>query len=59
MEGRARSIPGWYELDWGRVERGRSLYQPLDEPKLVLDAIEPLAANMAAALAWLEMTRSS
>ncbi|MEM9561087.1 MAG: AAA family ATPase [Actinomycetota bacterium] len=59
VDGRVRGIPGWYELDWSEVERGRSLYQPLDEPKLVLDAIDPLAANVAAAKDWLAATRRS
>lgn len=59
VDGRARGIPGWYELDWSTVERGRSLYQPLDEPKLVLDAVNPLADNVAAAKEWLTATRRS
>jgi len=53
VEGRRREIPGWYELDWERVARGRELYLPLAEPKLVLDAVVPVAENLAAALAWL------
>jgi predicted kinase len=47
VEGRRRDIPGWYELDWPRVERGRSGYEPLAEPKLVLDAVQPFDANLA------------
>jgi predicted kinase len=44
--GRARNIPGWYELEWERVERTRSLYEPLSEPKVVIDAVDPLDANL-------------
>ena len=47
VEGRRRDIPGWYELDWGRVERGRLLYQPLREPKVVIDAVDPPDQNLA------------
>jgi hypothetical protein len=49
VEGRMRAIPGWYELTWADVERGRQRYEPLPEPKLVLDAIEPLEHNIARA----------
>ncbi len=27
VEGRERAIPGWYELTWDQVERGRNLYR--------------------------------
>lgn len=47
VEGRRRDIPGWYELDWNRVEQGRSLYQPLREPKVVIDAVAPPDQNLA------------
>jgi predicted kinase len=49
VEGRTRAIPGWYELDWDHVEQARAGYVPMAEPKLVLDAIAPLADNVAAA----------
>jgi predicted kinase len=52
IEGRSRDIPGWYELTWERVERGRNLYPPLAATKLVLDSINPLADNVAEALAY-------
>ena len=29
VDGRARAIPGWYELAWPQVERGRRNYVPL------------------------------
>lgn len=44
--GRQRRIPGWYELDWDRVERGRQLYEPLPEPKVVIDAVESIDDNL-------------
>lgn len=46
VEGRSRSIPGWYELTWEDVERSHTNYVPLAEPKLVLDAVAPLAENL-------------
>lgn len=47
VEGRRRDIPGWYELTWDRVERGRSVYEPLREPKVVIDAVRPPEENLA------------
>ena len=46
VEGRLRGIPGWYELEWDQVARGRAHYQPLAEPKLVLDAALPVLDNL-------------
>lgn len=54
VEGRDRGIPGWYELEWERVQRGRELYTPLHEPKIVIDAINPLDTNVASAMAWIQ-----
>jgi predicted kinase len=47
MEGRDRSIPGWYELTWTAVERSHVNYAPLADPKVVIDSITPLAENLA------------
>ena len=52
VEGRVRAIPGWYELTWADVERGRQRYELLPEPKLVLDAMEPLDRNLSRAMAF-------
>jgi predicted kinase len=52
IEGRSRDIPGWYELAWEAVERGRRLYPPLSVDKLVLDSMNPLANNLAEAFAY-------
>jgi predicted kinase len=46
VEGRRRDIPGWYELDWEWVERGRQRYEPLSEPKAVIDAVNPPEDNL-------------
>ncbi len=45
--GRTRGIPGWYELRWESVAKSRSTYQPLPGEKLVVDAVDPLADNLA------------
>lgn len=50
---RSRDIPGWYELTSSDVERSRSVYVPLDEPKLVIDAVRPLQENLADVRAFL------
>lgn len=46
IHGRQRRIPGWYELDWDHVERGRRLYEPLPDPKAVVDAVDDLDHNV-------------
>lgn len=57
VEGRARSIPGWYELTWENVERSRVNYVPLEEPKLVIDAVAPLDENLALVRRYLSDAR--
>jgi hypothetical protein len=52
IDGRQREIPGWYELTWESVERSRNLYPPLASDKLVLDSVNPLADNVAEAIAF-------
>ena len=46
VHGRERRIPGWYELEWDHVEKGRQLYEPLPEPKLVIDAVNSIDQNL-------------
>lgn len=46
IDGRERRIPGWYELAWDRVRNGRELYEPLTEPKVVVDAIASVDENL-------------
>lgn len=55
IEGRDRGIPGWYELEWARVAAGRERYQPLNEPKLMLDAVRAADANLATAVDWIRL----
>src|SRR5436190_802217 len=45
IEGRTRSIPDWYELRWEDVVRCHSNYEPLAEPKLVIDVVAPFDDN--------------
>jgi predicted kinase len=52
IDGRERGIPGWYELTWDDVQRARSLWEPWDIDRLVLDAITPLGENVASAIAY-------
>lgn len=59
VEERRRDIPGWYELDWSQVERSRSSYEPLSEPKLVVDAVNPVDHNIALARDYLGITPAS
>ena len=54
VEGRQRDIPGWYELDWDRVARGRRLYEPLGGPKVVIDAVDSVEDNLARVRAHLQ-----
>jgi predicted kinase len=53
VDGRARSIPDWYELRWDAVERSRSDYVPLAKPKLVVDAVTTFEENLAAVRRYL------
>jgi predicted kinase len=53
LAGRVRGIPGWHELDWADVQTVAANYAPWDEPRLVLDAVQPWADNVAAALRYL------
>ena len=50
---RERDIPGWYELQWSDVENVRAHYEPWDEERLVLDAVQPMEENIARVLAYL------
>jgi predicted kinase len=52
IDGRQRGILGWPELTWSAVEV-RSRYEPWPGEHLVLDAVQPLEANLAALTAFL------
>ncbi len=53
MKVRQRHIPSWHELDWSEVERVKAYYVPWDEERLILDAVNSLEENIAAALQYL------
>ncbi len=48
LEVRRRGIPGWPELTWDDVLVVRSRFEPWSDPRLILDAAQPLAMNRAA-----------
>ncbi len=54
LVGRQRGIPGWHELDWSEVERVKAYYAPWEEERLILDAVNLLEDNIAAALRYLQ-----
>lgn len=47
IDGRSRSIPGWYELDWNHVARALESWEPPADADLHLDAAAPLDTNAA------------
>ena len=53
LNGRVRGIPDWHELTWADVESVAAYYAPWHEPRLVLDAAQPLSDNAAAVLRYL------
>ncbi|MCW3492036.1 AAA family ATPase [Microbacterium sp. SSM24] len=52
IEGRQRNIPGWHEIDWAHVEFMRQTTKPLTVPRLTLDAIDPIEANLSSLLSY-------
>jgi predicted kinase len=53
IEGRVRGIPGWAELKWEYVAEAHRTFEPLEADKLVVDATEPFADNLARVRAYL------
>ena len=45
IEGRHRSIPDWYELDWDHVQRSRRSWEPPTRVDLTLQAANPRHIN--------------
>ncbi len=45
IEGRERSIPNWYELDWDHVAQARAGWEPIQGADVVLDAANQLEEN--------------
>jgi predicted kinase len=54
LQDRSRAIPGWHEGgDWRNVRRRLATFRPWEESGLTVDAVRPVAANLAAALDFL------
>lgn len=43
--GRRRDIPDWDEMEWQWVLNSMAIYESLDVPKLLIDAIDPVDVN--------------
>ena len=56
ITGRTRNIPGWDELDWNQVAASRSSYEPLPEPKLLVDAAHSIDHNLNKVRTYLGLT---
>ena len=55
---RERDIPGWHELDWSEVERVKAYYAEWKDERLIVDAVSPLAENIATVLNYLHRSES-
>ncbi|WP_043266103.1 AAA family ATPase [Streptomyces sp. CT34] len=53
LEGRSRGIDGFLEPRWEAVERLREEFAPWTDHRLVLDAVNDVSSNVAAALEFL------
>jgi predicted kinase len=53
---RSRAIPGWYEITFDDALRVRQAYEPLKEPKLILDAVDGFAQNLRKARTYLGLS---
>ena len=54
LERRERGIPGWHEGgNWANVERRRAEFPPWTGEVLTIDAVQPLAQNLATALKYI------
>lgn len=54
LDGREQYVPGWEPVGWAEVERLRPEYEAWDVPVLVLDAVQPVATNLARLLAYVD-----
>ena len=52
VEARDRSQRGLKNISWERVEKGRSLYEPWDMPRLVLDSTRPVGELIQESIAY-------
>jgi predicted kinase len=53
LAARQRGIPGWPELSWQEVLDVAARYRPWPEEHLVLDAVQPVTANLASLRTYL------
>ena len=56
---RQRHIPGWHELEWSDVEHVQGYYAPWNEPRLTVDAIDPLDENLKKVFDWLTIKKET
>jgi len=54
LKTRQRHIPGWHELVWADVERVKAYYAPWNEPRLVVDCVDPVDKNLEIVLNWIK-----
>jgi predicted kinase len=47
IEARHEGIPGWPDPDWDHVEKMRQRYEPWQERRLVIDAVDDFKSNRA------------
>ncbi len=46
IDGRTRGIAGWPELSWEHVEGVKGRFEPWTDEHVVIDALDPVAANV-------------
>ena len=52
LQDRKRNIPGWHELEWADVEKGKQYYAPWQDERLKLDMTNLYNDNLAKAKAY-------
>jgi predicted kinase len=58
LEGRDRGIPGWHQGgNWANVERRLAAFPPWTGDLLTIDAVHPMAANLAAVLEYVSVLK--
>jgi predicted kinase len=54
MKDREQYVPNWTPVDWSKVERIQSIYEPWDPlTTLFVDAVEGLDKNLEQVLSWI------
>jgi len=54
LKNRQRHIPGWHELEWADVECVKAYYALWNEPRLVIDCVDPADKNLGVVLDWIK-----